>query len=227
MPEEDTKIVEALKRLRIIEKRVEARCKEITRYASGLSGPTYKPLFDTEERQRQEVKSLVQSALDLLKEYHALKRRIEVTNLLTIVTIEGESRSIAEWLIEKRKVSGMILAIYNALNEVAANASRREDRMYPSGGGATPQVTRFYSEEEKNKELRHVMDRTEAIDGRLEVINATTELVDDAEFILLDVGFGDAGGYDVVGTYPTKEKLHAAAKTCKGQAVAFWGVRVI
>jgi hypothetical protein len=88
-------------------------------------------------------------------------------------------------------------------------------------------VTRFYSEEEKNKELRHVMDRTEAIDGRLEVINATTELVDDAEFILLDVGFGDAGGYDVVGTYPTKEKLHAAAKTCKGQAVAFWGVRVI
>jgi flagellar motility protein MotE (MotC chaperone) len=167
-------IVEALKRLRIIEKKVQSNCTEITRYASGLS--TRKPVFESEARQRKEVSSLVQSSADLLKEYLDLKRRIEVTNLNTTVEIEGSSRSIAEWLIVKRKVADLLISVYNSMNDTAAAGERREDRMY-SAPGAAAQVVRYYSEEEKNKLLRKMMDQKAAIDGRLEVINATTPLL--------------------------------------------------
>ncbi|HUW09080.1 MAG TPA: hypothetical protein VM537_05085 [Anaerolineae bacterium] len=170
------KIVEALKRLRIIEKKIAANNTETTAYASGLS--TRKPLFESENRQETEVKSITQSSVDLIKEYLRLKRLLDVTNLAVTVEINGETRPIAEWLIVKRKVADMAISIYNALNDSAASGARREDRMYESSG-KSPQIVRYYKEEERLKHLRHWQDLREAIDGRLEVVNATTDLAEE------------------------------------------------
>jgi hypothetical protein len=175
MPEQqEMTLVEALKRLRTIEKKITSNNAEVTRYASGLS--TRKPLFDSEDRQLQEVKSLTQSSVDLMTEYLKLKRRIDLTNLSVTIEIEGQKRTIAEWLIVKRKTADLAISIFSALDDSAANAARREDRMYPSDG-KTPQVVKYYKEEVKMKELRGWQDVKAAIDGRLEVVNATTQLL--------------------------------------------------
>ena len=172
--QQEPTIVEALKRLRRIEKKITSNNAEVTRYASGLS--SRKPLFDTEDKQLQEVKSLTQSSVDLVQEYLKLKRRIDLTNLAITVDIEGQRRTIAEWLIVKRKTADLMIGVFSALDDSAASAARREDRMY-SGEGKSPQVVKYYKEEAKMKELRSWQDVKEAIDGRLEVVNATTSLV--------------------------------------------------
>jgi len=170
------KIVEALKRLRIIEKKIGSNNTEATAYASGLS--TRKPLFESENKQEDEVKSITQSSVDLIKEYLRLKRLLDLTNLSVTVEIQGETRPIAEWLIVKRKVADMVISVYAALNDMAASGARREDRSFESGG-KTPQVVRYYKEADKLKHLRHWQDLREAIDGRLEVVNATTDLAEE------------------------------------------------
>ena len=73
------KIIEALKKLKVIEKRMEKNKSQITQYASMIS--TERPIFDTEEKQRKEVSSLIQANIDLMKEYLDLKGKIEKNNI--------------------------------------------------------------------------------------------------------------------------------------------------
>lgn len=172
----DVTIVEGLKRLKAIEKRIDSNCIDIAKYASGLASA--RPLFESEEKQTQEVKSLVQSSMDLQVEYLRVKRQIELTNLNTQVTIAGETRPISDWLHIKRKTADLAIATYRALNDTAAGGSRREERGYaqsPTGGSS--QIVRYFKESEKNAKLREWEDVKAAIDGRLEVINATTKLL--------------------------------------------------
>lgn len=173
MPEQPMKIVEALKRLRIIEKKIASNCTEVTKYSAIVS--SQKPLFESADRQRKEVESITQSSMDLVTEYLRLKRRLDLTNLNVMVTINGDSRTIAEWLIVKRKIADLVIAIWNAQNDSSAQTARRDERMYGTSGQST-NIDRFYSEEEKNNMLRRWHDLKAAIDGRLEVVNATTDL---------------------------------------------------
>lgn len=175
MPEQtELTIVEGLKRLRIIEKKIESNNADVVRYASGLSNR--KPVFETEERQQEEVKSLTQSSIDLVTEYLKLKRRIDLTNLQVEIEIEGETRTIAEWLIVKRKIADIMIGIYRSLSDSTATTMKRDDRF--DGQGKPAHIVRYYKEEEKMKRLRHWQDLKAAIDGRLEVVNATTNLAD-------------------------------------------------
>ena len=171
----DVTITEGLKRLKTIEKRIDSNSIDITKYASGLA--TQRPLFESEEKQIQEVKSLVQSSMDLQAEYLRLKRQIELTNLHTQVVIAGESRPISDWLHIKRKLADLAIATYRALNDAAAQGSTRQERAFAQPTGSSAQVVRYFKESEKNAKLREWEDVKAAIDGRLEVINATTMLL--------------------------------------------------
>ncbi|KKL89595.1 hypothetical protein LCGC14_1913140 [marine sediment metagenome] len=109
------KSIEAMKRLRVIEKRIGGNSSSITLYSSSVS--TEKPLYETESNQRAEVASLIQSNKDLLTEYLGLKRKIEETNLRTIVEIGGIEYAISDLLIIKRKMANLMVRTYRALNE--------------------------------------------------------------------------------------------------------------
>ena len=167
------KIIEGMKRLRVIEKRMESQQRAITEYSSKLS--TEMPRFQTKEDQAKEVASLIQSNNDLCAEYLKTKRSIEYTNLKVTVELQGKSYCISDLLVIKRKLSKMMVATYRSLNDCMAQSRLRSA---PKFDGETPKVEVLYDEREKLENIRKWQDLEDAIDSRLEVVNATTDLVD-------------------------------------------------
>jgi len=167
-------LVEGMKTLRVIEKKMTHNQGDIQRYASQVS--TEKPYFETEEKQATEVKKLVQANTDLMSRYLNLKQRVEYTNLMTVVEMDGTKYTISELLIIQRKLASMMFATYNALNDNEGNTRLRHTAA-PQTGSAAPHVVRFYKEEEKRAGARKWQDLMNNIITRLEVINATTPLL--------------------------------------------------
>jgi len=173
-------LIEAMKRLRVIQKRMLHNIDNVNKYAAIIS--TERPLFNSEDEQKKEVKEIIQSNLDLMKEYLELKKKIERTNLQTIVEIGGQKYSISDLLILKRNLIKLVVNTYDALNtkhaQTKLNAMALATRS--SGGlGETPRIHHMFDEKEKNENLRKWQDLYDNIDSRLEVINATTTLLED------------------------------------------------
>jgi hypothetical protein len=176
------KLVEALKNLKTIEKRVDKNCEQIQQYASAVSTETLP--FETEERQRQEVSSLIQANHDLEKEYLKLKTAIEHTNLSTKVHIGERMHTISELITIKGAAKGkpgigrFRLKTHQALTP--APAMSRMQQLFNKQGGIDaqnpPKVIPFYKEEDKNRQLKDWEEFMSQIDGKLEVVNAETEL---------------------------------------------------
>ncbi len=168
-------ITEGLKRLRLLDKRMEKNCNEIEKYSSLLSNE--KPIFDTETKQREEVQKLIQANTDLEREYCSIKSRVDYTNLVTYVQIDDENRTIHSWLIVLRKTGSRLIQTYRSLSTTEAN--RNQNRFSASGkDNLAPTVIRLYDENDKRAGQRKWEDLTsgKTIEGRLEVVNATTEL---------------------------------------------------
>lgn len=173
--EKEMMIVEGMKTLGIIEKKMNENTRAIQRYASMVS--TERPLFETEDKQRRTIKELIQSNTDLLQRYLNLKTRVEYSNLMTIVEMDGENYSISELLVIQRKLATMMFATYNALNDTEGSGRLRMTSQ-PQTSGQAPHVVRFYKEEDKREQQRKWQDLMNNITTRLEVINATTKLLD-------------------------------------------------
>lgn len=167
-------LIEAMKKLRLIEKKMSGNCESITRYSSMVS--TEKTYFESEDAQRREVVGLVQSNVDFMKEYLRLKQDIEFTNLITYVRMGDEQYSISELLVIKRKMAQMMMATFDAMNDSAGQQRLR----HATGTTPTPaHLVRLYNEKVRSDGLRSWQDLYHEVDSRLEVVNATTELRED------------------------------------------------
>lgn len=168
------KIIEALKNLKTIQKRMEKNCAEITQYCAYVNTET--PAFETEEKQRTEVAQRIQANMDLEAEYLRLKKAIETTNLNIKITIGSRTYTITELISIKRVLGKYHAATYSALNPNAAMTRLNEVFRKGIDGTNPARVVVLYKEEEKNKQLRDWEDFMSQIDGKLEVLNAETEL---------------------------------------------------
>jgi len=165
-------LIEGMKKLRLIEKKMSGNATDITRYSSMVS--TERPYFASEEEQKREVAGLVQSNVDLMNEYLTLKRQIEYTNLVVYIRMGDREYSISELLVMKRKMAQQMVVTFLAMNDQAGQTRLR------NATGTTdkqPQVVRLYDESYKNNNLRMWQDLYHEIDSRLEVVNATTVLM--------------------------------------------------
>lgn len=167
------KLIEAMKELKLVEKRMEKNIEQITQYSSGLSNE--KEIFGSEQKQIDEVKSLLQANVDLFNRYLYLKRSIERTNLETKVEFSIGTYSISELLAIKRRLQHGVINTFKALNTQSAEARMRTIKIPDN---VEVKVVRYYREEEKNLLLKSWMEFFENIDGRLEVVNATTDLIE-------------------------------------------------
>lgn len=175
------KLIEALKNLKTIEKRIEKNSAQIPEYAAYVN--TENPHFETAEKQETEVAALVQSNLDLASEYLRLKTAIEYTNLNTKVTIGTRTHSISELITlrgaKNRPGTGRFaMGTYGSLHPQRAVGRLQQTYNRPGGVNITepPKVVLAYREEDKQKALRDWEEFLSAIDGKLEVVNAETEL---------------------------------------------------
>jgi hypothetical protein len=125
------------------------------------------------ENPKKEVASMIQSNMDLVTEYLELKTRIERTNNSVVIEIEGQVRTITEWLTMYRKLRGVISGTYMALT--TNEAQNKLNRM--SAMKDEIQILPLYDETEKITALRKREDIMNSVESRLEIINATTDLV--------------------------------------------------
>jgi len=174
MSERELMLVEGMKRLRVIEKRITNNSTNINSYASMVS--TEKARFETEDKQKFEIKKLIQSNTDLLDEYLNIKKRIELTNLSTTVEMGGRTYTISDLLVIKRKLASMMITTYNSLND-SQGRQRLRGSYSETGTGQRPHVVRLFKEEDKIEGLQKWQDLEDNIESRLEVINATTPLM--------------------------------------------------
>lgn len=166
------KLIEAMKSLRLLEKRMWDNASRITTYASWAS--TERPHFGTEEEQNKQVNALVQANYDLMNEYLKVKRNIERTNLETIVEVEWISYTLSDLLVIKRKLGRQMVSTYQAMNDSRVRWGQwaRDVNWEP------PMMVQYYDEQVKNEGIMKWENLYNAIDSRLEVVNATTDLIE-------------------------------------------------
>lgn len=173
------KLIEALKNLKTIEKRIDKNCQLIADYSAYVSSET--PVFETHEKQQKEVESLIQANCDLEKEYIRLKMCIDHTNLNTKVQLLGKNLTISELVTLQRLLNrntNFRQKTYNSLNMSKAQVKLQQVFNQKGVDAQNPaRVIPVYSEAEKNKALREWEEFTSQIDGKLEVVNAETELL--------------------------------------------------
>lgn len=172
------KIIEALKRLPVIEKRIQKNITLIDKYSCGLDlGETKQIDFESVEEQEKEVKSLLQSVEDLVYERASLRRRLSVTNSQTIVKIGGVEKTITEW-IELRNV-GMesIVRSYQALRTDSIEQKIRSGGVQINTDHGLKTI-KFYNEKDRNAKIEEFENIRDSIDAELEKVNATTDMLD-------------------------------------------------
>jgi len=167
-------ITEGLKELKLIEKKLKKNCTLLEKYSSQPSNE--KPYFTSEQEQKKEIDAILQSSEDLVKNYLEIHRKINVTNLKTMVEMNGHTYSIHSLIQIRRKLASLIVGVYQSLND---NNYYKSASQFKNSQNIDLTVTRFYEEKQKQSKIRHWEDFYNSIDGRLETINATTQLIEE------------------------------------------------
>ena len=179
------KIIEALKEIPLIEKKINSNCQLITQYASYCN--KVGPAFKDKAEQEKELKSLIQSNVDLTKRQLSLKRILAKTNAILTVEINELELTIVEWLEYKKKVAELMKKSYLALN---MNNGALQLNQFTSKGtdgrnsGLSPEMLenqileRCYDEKTKNAALFVLEETLNKVSASLEIFNAITDLVE-------------------------------------------------
>jgi hypothetical protein len=174
--EASMKLIQAMKRLKDLKSKAEDLREKVGRFCADLTmeTPTYPD-------QKQQIREWMQAHHDLMKEILALREAIQRTNLVTQVTIELEGRpiakSIAAWIHRRRDLAGFEMAMWLKLGD----RGLREQNVQTSPGGTVTEVRvrRYFDPTERDRKVELYRSEPNVIDATLEVINATTDLVEE------------------------------------------------
>lgn len=169
------KIIEALKELPLLEKRIEKNIALIREYSSDLDRGDETDLpFVSKEAQKKEVDSLIQSTEDLIKRKGSIRRALAITNSSIDVEINGMKLTITEWIEMREKGLSRLVHTQQALNDSNAQQKLQRTQVDLQKGVRT---LRFYDEKERNDKISSLLEIQGMIDARLEMVNATTDMM--------------------------------------------------
>lgn len=168
------KIIEALKQIKDLKRKAEDIKDKVSKHSALLSYET-SPYPD----QKQQVKEWVQSYSDILKEILRLTTAIQKTNLATKVAIQiGDNnitKSIAEWIVRRRDLSKFECGIWKALTD----RNLKEGKIQQSTGEVLDvKIVRCYDAQIRDKKIFELESEPQIIDGKLEIVNAITDLIE-------------------------------------------------
>lgn len=168
------KIIEVLKEIPLIDKKVSKNVDLIRQYSSDVQvGDEANLPFPTIQAQADEVASLLQSSYDLVKRKATLRRALALTNAMTNVTIEGATRSITEWIEYRQKGYDLLIGANHALTETNGQGKMGRTAFDPTKGIKT---IKFYDQKTRDDEIRALENVKEKINAVLETVNATTDI---------------------------------------------------
>lgn len=172
------KLIEALKLIKEQQKKAEDLRVKVRTFCADLDfeTPTYTD-------QRAQVTQWIQAHHDILKDILGLRLQIQRTNLATDVEIEigGKhvKKSIAEWVHRRRDLAELEMEMWRGLTD----RNLKEGHLPSSApGGAQREVKlrRYYDPATRDTMLELFRSEPAVIDRTLEVVNATTDLVEAA-----------------------------------------------
>ena len=168
------KLIEALKQIKDLARKADDIKKLVKDHCATSSLETQK--FPNQTKQ---VAEWVQAYGDVLKESLRLRLAIQKTNLETLVTIEidGKSvtKSIAAWIHRRRNLAESERQIWAVLSDRGINEGIGKG---PTGDPIEIKVNRFYDPAEKVRKMDIYASEPSVIDGKLEVTNAVTDLIE-------------------------------------------------
>lgn len=173
-------ITEALAEIKTIEKRILTKKNFIAQNAFRMDG-----LRDPFEKDGGSVKLLEQeqqSLNDLQKRIIELRKLIRKANEDTVVAIQGDERSIADWLVWKREVAPLQRECLSSLSRqltTARDNARRSGTQLVSPGSVAERPTDIIvnvNEKELAKSLEKLETILGELDGQLSLKNATVQL---------------------------------------------------
>lgn len=169
------KIIEAMKRVKLNDEKIVDLHQKIALVSANLTIET--PVYG--DQTAKHIGEWLQACEDIGRENIRLLVSIQRTNLVTNVTIEvgGKSvtKSIAEWVWRRRKY---------AENDRLA-WSKLTDRNLKEGVGQSStgvpleiKIQRHYDPIKRDEKLSEYRSEPHQIDAALEIVNATTDLVE-------------------------------------------------
>ena len=171
------KLIEAMKQIKELKIKAEDLRNKVKQHSADLDFET--PVYKDQARQ---VKEWIQSHSDVLKEILKLRIMVQRTNLATDVDIQlnGKAvrKTIAEWIHRRRDLANEETSMWLSLTDKGL----KEGNVLPSttpGLPPTPvRLRRYYDPAERDKNIEIYRTEPGVIDRTLEVVNATTDVIE-------------------------------------------------
>jgi hypothetical protein len=169
------KIIEAMKKIKDLTIKAADLREKVGKHCSDLSieTPTYAD-------QKAQIDSWMQAHHDILKEIETLRLGIQRTNILTDASIELDGKAvtkpIAAWIHRRRDLATQEMNMWQKLSD----RGLKESNVQTVQGGAVTEVRIRRYFDPARRDAMHEQFRSEPfkIDGVLEVVNATTDLIE-------------------------------------------------
>lgn len=176
-------ITEALAEIKTIAKRITTKREFIGGYLARQEG--VKDPLEKDGGSIAVIRQERQAIHDLESRIVALRRGIQHANETTVVTINGASRSIADWLTWRRDVvpshRTFLLSVRDSLGRLRDKAKREGITVIPGGTPGEAQPTDFVvniDERALAQEIEQLEDTLGQLDGQLSLVNATVPIQD-------------------------------------------------
>ena len=168
------KIIEAMKRVKANKEKIADLQAKIAATSAHLNYET--PAYDNPSKQ---VTEWVQACIDIGHENLRLLTAIQRTNLTTLVKIEIADRvlerPIAEWVWRRREYASLDLLTFSKLTD----RGLKEGTVQGSTGISTEvKLVHNYDAAERDQRIAEFRSEPHLIDAALEVVNATTDLME-------------------------------------------------
>lgn len=172
-------ITEALAEIATIDKRLPKKAEQMANYVARVDA-----LRDPLERSGGSAKFIGQerqSFADLLSRKVELRRAIAKANAETTVVIDGQERSVADWLVWKRECYkphlDMLRALLTNAQQARAHATQHGVALVKVGDATKPEDVIVNVDEQKLLVDIETLEETYGrLDGLLSLKNATTQV---------------------------------------------------
>lgn len=173
-------ITEALADLKTIVKRIEKKREFVRMYVTRPEG-LRDPLI-TDGGSSQVIEREIQAIKDLENRIIQIRTGIQLTNLKTELTVEGVTKSIAEWLTWRKEVSDGVVRFVSQVRQsillARAQAQKNGAAVVPQGGTPTQLTDLLINVDEGGlaKEAERLETILGTLDGQLSLKNATIQV---------------------------------------------------
>ena len=174
-------LIEAMKGKKHLVRKMEDLRKKIQLHCADLD--CMQPTYGSAELQTSKISEWLQMHHDLALELTTLNKNIQKTNLVTPVTIKIDGkpvdRSIMEWVIRRQGIIDLEVSAYNILSDRGySDKSILMQSGVDRGKIKNARVRFYFNATDRDKQLDILKSEKESIDNSLEIINATTVLIE-------------------------------------------------